>query len=346
MMKGASVNVKPTDRSISPQISSSTSPVARMMYGAAIPDSRLAWLAWVKKFDESIVKYRNKATTTTRTVASRCRRKAPAPCLSVRKMPLPPAAWPPGGGPVTPVAASAVLLTSLFRSLRSRSACRRSERVPQPRNFSLRSRPVASNNGVPGPARTRRRRVRAYAPDRSGADRSGAGGGDRVVDRSGRQRDDLLGRGGALEPAGAGQVRADVGLGDEAQPGVGVGRGNQPAGQVVHVQVEGRQETLQVGVLVDGEVDRAGLDGAERHRGEVESAGRQAGQARPGQRLGEELGGSGVNRERALDALVAEQVGLLRRELNRGRRAGGDFAHRVAGRLQHGRGTVVARLDV
>jgi hypothetical protein len=56
MMNGDMVSVKPTDRSISPQISSSTSPMARMMYGAATPDSRLAMFGWVRKFGESIVK--------------------------------------------------------------------------------------------------------------------------------------------------------------------------------------------------------------------------------------------------------------------------------------------------
>ena len=30
--------------------------MVRMMYGAAIPDSRLAMFGWVRKFDESIVK--------------------------------------------------------------------------------------------------------------------------------------------------------------------------------------------------------------------------------------------------------------------------------------------------
>ncbi len=70
--------------------------------------------------------------------------------------------------------------------------------------------------------------------------------------RTGRGRYFRRGR-RALVPA-VQVVLAVVALGDEAQAGVGVGRDDRAAGDVVQVQVQRGQEPLQVGVLVDGEV--------------------------------------------------------------------------------------------
>ena len=41
------MKTKPADRSISPQISRNTSPIAMMMIGAAVSDSRLARFVWL-----------------------------------------------------------------------------------------------------------------------------------------------------------------------------------------------------------------------------------------------------------------------------------------------------------
>ena len=61
----------------------------------------------------------------------------------------------------------------------------------------------------------------------------------------------------------------------------------------------------------------------------------------------EELGRAPVHRERALDGLVAEQVGLDRGLLLTGQRAGGHLGEGVAALgLEHRGGTVVAGLDV
>src|SRR3712207_4298393 len=56
--------------------------------------------------------------------------------------------------------------------------------------------------------------------------------------------------GRALVPGLGGLVLGDVVLGDEQQPGVGLRWGDQPAGHLVQIQVEHRQEALQVGLLV------------------------------------------------------------------------------------------------
>ena len=75
---------------------------------------------------------------------------------------------------------------------------------------------------------------------------------------------DQLQRGVGTLVAGLGAlVRVDVVLGDEQQAGVGLGREDQTAGQLVQVQRQDRQEALQVGLLVDGVVQVAGLDGVQ-----------------------------------------------------------------------------------
>ena len=50
------MKTKPTDRSISPQISSSTSPIEMMMMGAANPDSRFVMFDSDRKADEAVAK--------------------------------------------------------------------------------------------------------------------------------------------------------------------------------------------------------------------------------------------------------------------------------------------------
>src|SRR5918992_4127622 len=105
---------------------------------------------------------------------------------------------------------------------------------------------VISHPGRPG---TRsRRRASAITSARSLVwDRTGPG-------------PQLLGRGRPLEPGLGGQVWIDVVLGHEQQTGVGLRGRDEPAGQLVHPQGQHRQEALQIGLLVDGEVEVAGLD--------------------------------------------------------------------------------------
>ena len=48
--------MNPTERSISPQISSSTSPIAMMMMGAASSDSQVVRLEELRKFEDARAK--------------------------------------------------------------------------------------------------------------------------------------------------------------------------------------------------------------------------------------------------------------------------------------------------
>src|SRR3984957_5425113 len=244
--------MKPTDRSISPQISSSTSPMAMITIGAAISDSRSIALMREPKVEGWVrPKYSSRAAVTTKTVASRWRPKTPAPRRSRSSVPLPAPPGPSPGRPTSIPLRSVVLLTSPpcqalhLSHLALRFAARRRRRAI-----------VGPQQGACAIVR-RRRAWREVSPV------SGASGRDRVRDRA-RGTRQVLERGRrALVPAAL-VVFGVVALGDEAQAGVGVGRDDGPAGDVVEVQVQGGQESLQVGILVDGEIGRAGGDVAER----------------------------------------------------------------------------------
>src|SRR5438876_10306704 len=71
-----------------------------------------------------------------------------------------------------------------------------------------------------------------------------------------RRYDQLL-VGASLEPRLGVQVGPDVLLGDEQQPGVGVGRLLQAARQLVQEELDDRVEALHVRLLVDREVEVA-----------------------------------------------------------------------------------------
>src|SRR6266571_1377412 len=223
--------MKPTDRSISPHTSSSTSPIAMIAQGAATCET-LTTLSWVKNWLLANVKYMPKATATTKTLASRCwLRRTAVRRITVQK------ALPPGGpssdGPMRSALRSAVSLTLSSRSVRL-PACYASA---SPRR----------QGAVP---------AGADRPPAIGAPvRLGSRGGDRTGPWN-----VLLRRGRALVPRACGQVWADVGLGHEQQPGVGRRRRRQATRELVKVQVEDRQEPLEVGLLVDGEAQAPGLD--------------------------------------------------------------------------------------
>src|SRR5205809_38796 len=73
----------------------------------------------------------------------------------------------------------------------------------------------------------------------------------------------------ALVPALRGQGRLHVLLRDEEQAGVGVGRGDQTSGQLVEEELDHRVEALQVGLLIDCEVQEPLLDQLQRRRQQV-----------------------------------------------------------------------------
>src|SRR5919198_6648159 len=82
--------------------------------------------------------------------------------------------------------------------------------------------------------------------------RSGGAGSTALLVRDGtRLGDHLLLGAGPLEAGLGGLVRTDVVLGHERQAGVGLRREHQPAGELVEPQVQHRQESLQVRLLVD-----------------------------------------------------------------------------------------------
>src|SRR3984885_3718886 len=107
--------MNPTDRSISPQISSSTSPIAMIAIGAMISDSRSTAFVWVTNVELcEIPKYSSSATVTTRTVASRCLANTPKPRATScpPPFPLPPPPPSAAGPPRTLPPDSTVPLTS------------------------------------------------------------------------------------------------------------------------------------------------------------------------------------------------------------------------------------------
>src|SRR5580658_855045 len=225
--------MNPTDRSISPQISSSTSPIAMIAIGAMSSDSRSTAFVWLTKVELCVSpKYSSSAIATTRTVASRCLPNTPTPRTSSPLVPPAPPPPPPAPGrPRTCPPDWTVSLTS------------------PPGAFA----PAQTRDGRPAcrQARSPAADLSIYTQDRAWAF-SGAGGRHRVRDGPGGPRKVLLCGRRALEPAGQ-VVLGEVALGDEAQPGVGVRRDDRPAGDVEQVQVQRGQEPLQVGVLVDGE---------------------------------------------------------------------------------------------
>src|SRR4051812_47417706 len=93
-----------------------------------------------------------------------------------------------------------------------------------------------------------------------------------MCDRAGSRYDHLVRR-GTLVPGLGALVRAEVVLGDEQQPGVGLAGRQQTAGDLVEIEVENGKEALQVRLLVDGVIEAAVLDTGEGLRDEVETAG-------------------------------------------------------------------------
>src|SRR5215471_15066571 len=230
------------------------------------------------------------SSTTTRNTVASRCRITNIPAL--RRLPQAPfsADGSPGGPPATAGLRWAVSLTSATSLPCARAARRR-------RRPAYISRPVSDADALNPMAR-------------SDPGPSGAGRGDGVLDRA------------APRPEG--------GLRGEGQAGVGVRRLHQATGQVEQVQVQRGQEALQVGVLVDGEVELAGLDRGQRARGEVEPTGRDS------EADGLELRAEQLGRPRVHGAggyqtrLVAEQIRLLRRAFL-GRRGPGRYRlHRVA----------------
>src|SRR5580704_4915199 len=95
--------MNPTDRSISPQISSSTSPIAMIAIGAMSSESRSTMFVWVTNVEMcEIPKYSSSATVTTRTVASRCLANTLKPRATSWPPPFPLPPPPPPSAPTPP----------------------------------------------------------------------------------------------------------------------------------------------------------------------------------------------------------------------------------------------------
>src|SRR5687767_5058418 len=92
---------------------------------------------------------------------------------------------------------------------------------------------------------------------------SGAAAGSAV---SGATPDHLLIFGGPLEARRVGAVGAGVVLGHELQARVHLAGAGQPAGDLVDEELDDGIEALQVGLLVDREVELVGLQQLERLR--------------------------------------------------------------------------------
>ena len=69
-----------------------------------------------------------------------------------------------------------------------------------------------------------------------------------------------LGGGAAFEAALDGGVGLDIRLGYVRKAGIGIGRRNRAARQLVQVNLEGGNEALQIGLLVGRESDVTTLD--------------------------------------------------------------------------------------
>ena len=301
--------MKPTDRSISPQISSRPRQCAMMMIGAAMAENRLPKLALETKLEVLFSpKYNSSATATTRIVASRCRTKRPTHRRSMSMVPLP-GPGPPPGSPISLPARSVVSLTSalLVRS----AACRRRVTGLLPQHGLPPPAPFSRARG-PG-ARSCQVLVVAIgfwiAPDGRG-----------MYFCRGRR---------TLETAGL-LVGTDAALRDEAQAGVGVRRAERAAGEVVQVKVQRRQESLQVGVLVDGEIGEAAGDVGQRQRRRCRS--RRWGSTGPAflSAAARNAVEPASTANAPFTALVPEQVRHLGSLLDGRVRAGRDLGDRVA----------------
>src|SRR4051795_2921343 len=144
-------------------------------------------------------------------------------------------------------------------------------------------------------------------------------------------------------------VRADRRLVEELQAGVDVGDARQRVRDLVHVQLQHRQEALQVRLLVDREVDLVAGQQLLGDRREVVAAALDAllAQVVLLDRLGEALRAAGVDGEVALRVRMAGRVGVDHRQLGRDGRACRDDVRldaRVG--LEGLAGAVDARLDV
>src|SRR5882757_4099898 len=145
----------------------------------------------------------------------------------------------------------------------------------------------------------------------------------------------------ALE-AGLADIGVDIVLGHIGLAGVAVGRADETLGELVEIHLLHRQEALQIGLLVGGEVDVAGLDEVQRLREQVEAGNRAAG-FHQAVFVGHETAGIGVGAagaEQAVDGLVAEIIALDAR----------DFGCRIRARVDDIVGDAAAvvldRLDV
>src|SRR4051795_9607233 len=127
-------------------------------------------------------------------------------------------------------------------------------------------------------------------------------------------------------------VRADRRLVEELQAGVDGGDARQRVRDLVHVQLEHRQEALQVRLLVDREVDLVAGEQLLRDRGQVVAAALDAllAQVVLLDRLREALRAACVDGEVALRVGVAGRVGVDHRQLGRHGRARRDHVRRDA----------------
>src|SRR5215216_1896651 len=143
---------------------------------------------------------------------------------------------------------------------------------------------------------------------------------------SGATPDHLLVLGGALEARRVRAVRPGVVLGDELQARVHLAGAGQAAGDLVDVELDDRIEALEVGLLVDREVDLVVLEELERLREGVVSAALDALVAELVllDHLGDALGRARVDREHPLHVLVADVVPVDARQLLVELGAGGD----------------------
>src|SRR5215469_2300900 len=152
------------------------------------------------------------STTTRNTVTSRCCNTY-IPALRRRPQAPFPAVGSPGGPPATAGLRWAVSLT--FGHIPSVCSCS----TPAPETG-------LSLGQYPTPTRLTQWRGPNRCP-------SGAGRGDRVLDRAAPRNEGGLGGARRAQVGGLRvDVRPDVGLGDEGQAGVGVRRQHKPAGQV------------------------------------------------------------------------------------------------------------------
>src|SRR5918993_1502161 len=138
--------------------------------------------------------------------------------------------------------------------------------------------------------------------------------------------------------------------GDEDEARVGLRRPRDPAGDLVQVELHHRQEALQIGLLIDGEVYVALAHELQDLWRQVVAAGLDALFVQAGllHHLGDTLGAARVHGEHPCDVLVAVVPGLDAATLLRYIGARGDLLDLdVRPRVLYGLpGAVYARLDV